>query len=305
MTERQFLPHDLGTRNDPKMVDMEMEFPLGKAIWWDLLEMIYEQGGQLPTNYKMIAYTLRYPDEEQVRRVVEDFGLFIVGDGYFYNESALDRIRRKNEATQQKREAGLASGRSRRGSAPVEQVPEHTPERCSNDRSTPAQTPFRTNQMKSNENKEINQNAGAGAPAQEEGDDDFFMKEFFFRNMINPAREVQRCLEHYRDTGIVDKSAVAKKWGPEVQGRRFDDQRAISWAKSVWTYVAATAGEHEAAELLRHIDKIEVDRARNELSCRMRGGDWAECVAGIVYDDRDNSLRRGFDKVTISKVRGT
>ena len=195
MTERTFLPHDLGTRNDPKMVALERDDPRLKAVWWDVLEMLFEQGGKLPTDYGMLAYMLRYPSEEEVRHLVEDFDLFTVDGGYFFSASAQERIERREAAAEQRREAGRASDRSRsRSTEEGTQL-----ERPLNARSTPVQTPVEQ-LNKSKEIKENQSSAGAGAPTREE--DDFLIQHFFFKNFKNPGREAGRCLENYKDQEV-------------------------------------------------------------------------------------------------------
>lgn len=297
MTERQFLPHDLGTRNDPKIVALEEDNPLLKAIWWDVLEMLYEQGGSLPTNYKRLAYMLRYPTAEQVRHLVEDFDLFTVEGDIFYNASAIARIERKEDAKAQKREAGRMGGRPRKQ---TENQPEST-EKAEVFEEKSGGFP-KLNQIKENQRKIISQSAGAGAPTREE-EEDFLLGKFFFRNFTEPEKETARCLDHYKDTGIKDREAVAKKWTPEKAQPRFDDARILPWVKKLWAIVSTSANPHEGAELLRHIDAAAIDRSANELRVRMRGNSWGEAVAATV--EINPPLKEGFDKVSVTKVRGS
>ena len=63
------------------------------------------------------------------------------------------------------------------------------------------------------------------------------------------------------------------------------------------------AGYKEAAEFLRHIDAISIDRGRNELKVRMLGKDFAEAAGGIVLDNAE--LQQGFAKVTVTKRTGS
>lgn len=288
MTERPFLPHDLGARNDPKLVALEIDgFAIGKAIWWDLIEMLYEQGGKLPTDYKTLAYTLRYPTEEQVRHLVEDFSLFHVEGGMFSNESAKARIERKEQTREQRRAAGQASGRSRGSSTPPEQLNEQMFNKCSTDVQQPLNTPKASveqlNQINKNKSKEINQSAGAGAPARED-EEDFLMYVFFFRNLIDPVDEVGRCLENYKDTEIKNIRNVANKWNPDKTGIRFDDPRSLDLATGIYGYIREAANPHEAAEFLRHVDAIDVDKGRNEVKIRMLGADWQTSIQGVINE---------------------
>lgn len=304
MTERPFLTHDLGTRNDPKMVALELaDFVIGKAIWWDLLEMLWEQGGTLPTDYKMLAYVLRYPTEEQVRHLVEDFDLFKVfesEDGrIFTNESAKERIARKVDATEQRREAGIASGRARRG------TPVQTPvEQPLNDRSNAVQTPVeQLNQIKSNKIKSNHQESAHADVRTREDDEDFLIGKFFFRNFKDPDYEAKRCLENYAGTQVKSWESVVKKWTPEDDRPRFDDKRILDWTRKLWAIIGTSATPHEAAEFLRHIDNVTIDKGRNELTIRMVGNDWGLAIESTV--DINPPLQEGFEKIKVTKVRGT
>ena len=301
MADRAYLPHDLGTRNDPKMVALEIAgFPLGKAIWWDLLEMLFEQGGKLPTDYKMLSYLLRYPKPEEIKHLVEDFDLFEVEDGMFFNRSALVRIARKEETSARRREAGAASGRARNSKQgaenpeiePVEQANEQVFNKCS----TNAE---QSNKIKLNKNK-INQSAGAGACAPTPAgmsDEDFLMTCFVFRNFAEPAKEVERCLEHYKD-GINDRLAVGKKWSPDNTAERFDDGRALKLARDIYDELG-TADKHNAAEFLRHIDTIQVDRGENTVKIRMYGIDWKTTVADVL--SKNPAFTKTFSSATVTK----
>ena len=298
MADRAYLPHDLGTRNDPKMVALEIaDFPIGKAIWWDLLEMLFEQGGKLPTDYKMLSYLLRYPTPEQIKHLVEDFDLFEVEDGMFFNRSALVRIARKEETSTRRRDAGIVSGRARNSKTlenpSVEQANEQMfnkcstnvqqePNTCSDDEGTSVE---QSNQIKLNKNK-INQSACAGACAPTPAgvsDEDFLMTCFVFRNFAEPAKEVERCLEHYKD-GMNDRLAVGKKWNPDNTAERFDDGRALKLARDIYDNLGV-ADKHKAAEFLRHIDTIQVDRGENSVKIRMYGKDWKTTVLDVLAEN--------------------
>lgn len=299
MTERPYMPLDLAMRNDQKVAALEQEDPKLVTLWVYLLCMMYEEKGPLEANYKRLAYLLRFPSEEEVRHVVEDSGLFVVEDGVFWNASALDRIERKDTYTQMKREAGKMGGRPRKNTE------ESTPEsRTKADQKAPEKQRFSNqkadqkaiNQI-NKENKEINPRGRADAPTREE--DDFLIEKFFFRNMMNPGREVGRCLEHFAGENVRSWEAVAAEWKPENSSPRFDDPRALRWARVLWSEIGVAAGRQEAAECLRHIDAITIDRGRNELRCRMRGLDWASAVLALVEDTP--SLVDGFEKVTVTK----
>ena len=302
MTEKQYFPHEIGARNNPKLQALEMSMgKAGKGLWWDVVDYMYECDGTLPADYRLLSYVL-HCDAEDLRRVVEDFDLFVIADGIITKAGVQERIDRRNAAAEQKREAGRASGRARARASADEGTP--VPQE-SNNRSnavpTPVRTPFGTNQINQIKEKEINQGAGAGAPTREE--DDFLIYEFFFRNMRKPGQEVARCLENYKDQGVRDWKAVASKWAPADTAPRFDDPRALQWAKLLYTYVGTAADKAEACECLRHIDDIKVDRGRNELTVRMRGGDWKDAVRDTIAQNA--GLYMDFEAINVCKCANT
>jgi len=62
MDKIQYFPHDVGARNDPKIVHLRCS--LGRdavSIYWDLVEMLYENpDNRLATNYKLLGKKLQY-----------------------------------------------------------------------------------------------------------------------------------------------------------------------------------------------------------------------------------------------------
>ena len=107
MKDSQYITHDLGARNDPKLMDLQMEMGgQGLAIFWCLVEMLWENEGYIPANYKSIAFALRWCKPSEVEKVVTGFGLFQVEDGRLFSRSALERITHKRDTIEAKREGG-------------------------------------------------------------------------------------------------------------------------------------------------------------------------------------------------------
>ena len=64
----------------------------GYAIYFMILERLREEDDYISKNdYMMIAYDLRV-DEEKVKKVINDYDLFIVDDDVFYSESFMKRM---------------------------------------------------------------------------------------------------------------------------------------------------------------------------------------------------------------------
>ena len=124
MKDLQYITHDLGARNDPKLMDLQMEMGgQGLAIFWCLVEMLWENDGAIPANYKSIAFALRWCKPAEVEKVVTAFGLFKVEDGNIVSRSASERIAHKKDAIQR-----MSEGAKRRwNKAPLSQ-PSTVPE---------------------------------------------------------------------------------------------------------------------------------------------------------------------------------
>ena len=93
MKDLPYITHDFGSRNDPKLMDLQMDMGgQGLGIFWCLVEMLWENGGSIPANYKSIAFALRWCKPAEVEKVVTGYGLFEVADGIITSHSATSRI---------------------------------------------------------------------------------------------------------------------------------------------------------------------------------------------------------------------
>ncbi len=105
MKSSYYFPHDYHARHDPKLEKLRMEIgPVGDGIYWDLVEMLYEEGGYLPLkNMPLIAKALN-TTEELVNKVVKSAELFEIKRDKFYSESALRRLKHIKNKTKKARE---------------------------------------------------------------------------------------------------------------------------------------------------------------------------------------------------------
>lgn len=96
MAKQKYFSHDSNARNDEKIVNMRMQMGAeGYAIYFMILERLRESEDFMGVkDYNVIAFDLRV-DAKDVKRVVEDFGLFqFTDDGkQFYSDSFRDRMR--------------------------------------------------------------------------------------------------------------------------------------------------------------------------------------------------------------------
>jgi hypothetical protein len=73
---KTWFKHDFNARNDEKLVNLLMTEKLeGLAIYWCIIEMLYENNGSLDNNCERIAFAL-HTDKDKINRVINDYKLF-------------------------------------------------------------------------------------------------------------------------------------------------------------------------------------------------------------------------------------
>ena len=103
-----------------------------------------------------------------------------------------------------------------------------------------------------------------------------FFEIFFFRNFRNPAREVDRFVNHYQATGwmrkgerVVDKAALAKAWAEEktTEPPRYPVGFLQCW-REIYDKLSAVA---VCRDMLTDLRGVEVTRDRLTLTVSSRG----------------------------------
>ena len=109
-----YFSHDEGARKDPKLVDVLMTLGHeGKSVYWDLVEMLYEQGGYLTLSQcKVYAFDLRTTCE-LLTKLVNDFELFANDGTAFWSESVLERMKLRAAKSERRAAAGSKGGKAR------------------------------------------------------------------------------------------------------------------------------------------------------------------------------------------------
>lgn len=104
-----YFSHDFGARNDPKLQGVMMEHGVaGLGIFWCIIEHLYEQGGKMPLHsIKAIAFGL-HVDESEVEELIKNFELFKYDDEFFWSESVLSRLKKRDDANESRRQKRLA-----------------------------------------------------------------------------------------------------------------------------------------------------------------------------------------------------
>jgi hypothetical protein len=102
----EYFSHDYGSRNDPKLIKLQMDMGHeGKGIFWDLVEILYEQGGYIKTeDLKTVAFSLKV-DLEKVEKVIKNYKLFEKNDEKVYSKAVLLRLKKRNEINNKRKNA--------------------------------------------------------------------------------------------------------------------------------------------------------------------------------------------------------
>ena len=311
MKDGPYLTHDLGARNDPKLVAAERESRgLFKAIWWDLCEMLWENGGYLPLDYEQLAYILRYPTPAELERTITGFDLFQNDGERFWNESALDRIEHRNDMSVRKVEGGRKGGTARAqrkndASSIPSSIPSSHAQADLKDSSSYASSIPSSHAQAINDMNEMNERTlspGAPARARESRDDEEererIFEIFFFRNFADPVGEVERFCEFYNPDGtgwknsngrrITNIQRAAEEWRPEKSGNRFS-AKWLEWFKAV--YAAAKTDGDGIDNMLSTIRGVySQGPARFFVDCADRRV--AETIGDFV---KENDLERGLE----------
>ena len=106
MAETFYFSHDLGARNDPKLINLQMELGHeGKGLFWDLIEILYEQDGYIfECDIKSISFAL-HADYERIKIVLTSYDLFKFGEGKYWSESVLRRLEIRYSKSEKARES--------------------------------------------------------------------------------------------------------------------------------------------------------------------------------------------------------
>ena len=115
MKNNRYFRHDWGARNDPKILRIvRVKGAVAKAVYWDLIEMLYEEGGKLPIDaIEDVAFLNHLEDSDVAKYVVFDSGLFSHDDTHFWSERQQrdnTEIKRISEA---RRDAGKSGGEAK------------------------------------------------------------------------------------------------------------------------------------------------------------------------------------------------
>lgn len=264
-----YFAHDYGSRNDPKLVALQMAMGgFGLGLFWCLIEMLWENGGYYPRKYEMIAYQLKWPKAEEVQRVVEEFGLFQADGEKFWSVSLQARMEARDNISASRaksgREGGIRSGESRRDKANASRGGSESEALASEAGSNKDSITIKNDTNKLH-------------AISEEEERMEILELFFFRNYHSPVYEAGRFWAHYSDAGwisgsgkpITDKKAIAAHWIPLNTENRFD-ARFLSWYKSIYSTAKHHLASDDVGKLLTDLTSARFEGERLIIAYKTR-----------------------------------
>ena len=101
--DTHWFSHDYNSRSDGKILKLRMKYGMeGVGVYWCIVEMLYEENGFSLLDYERITFELR-TNEDLVKSVINDFGLFEVNCDKFWSNTAIERLKvRKDKSDQAK-----------------------------------------------------------------------------------------------------------------------------------------------------------------------------------------------------------
>jgi hypothetical protein len=104
--ESYYFSHDYNSRNDRKMVKLRLATKMeGVGIYWCLVEMLYEEGGEIALSEVPVFASEWKVKEATILRVIYDFELFKNDGEVFWSDSANRRLDVRTEKSQKARES--------------------------------------------------------------------------------------------------------------------------------------------------------------------------------------------------------
>lgn len=102
----EYFPHDYHARNDLQEIMLLLGHE-GKSVYWDLVEMLHENGGYLEmSKLSAIAYTLRTSDKVMETLLSEKVGLFKTDGTLFWSDRVIRGLKKRLEISEERSKAG-------------------------------------------------------------------------------------------------------------------------------------------------------------------------------------------------------
>lgn len=237
-----YFSHDSNARDDEKILAMRIDLGWeAYGLYWALIEMLRDASDyMLKTNFKVLAFSL-HTTPELIRSIICDYELFCFTDdqGSFFSASLTKRMEEKEVLSKKRRaSAGNRWGKSAASDANAEQNDAIAMQMHNNSdaNAEQMQAQNKVKESKVKENKEYTSprtRESASVPNAEEKEG--FFVTFFFRNIENPAQEVERFVAHNAQHGWKlnntpeKRHRAAQEWIPESKKERVSARFLEAW----------------------------------------------------------------------------
>lgn len=105
MKETFYFSHDYNARNDEKIKRMmRSHWMLWYGVYWAIIEDLYQNENEMIFDCEWIAFDMRV-DQEVIRSILMDFGLFETNISYFSSKSVWERLAKRLEKSAKARES--------------------------------------------------------------------------------------------------------------------------------------------------------------------------------------------------------
>lgn len=232
-----YFSHDSNARDDEKILAMRIDLGWeAYGLYWALIEMLRDASDyMLKANYKVLAFSL-HTTPELIRSIICDYGLFCFTDdqGSFFSASLTKRMEEKEVLSKKRRaSAGNRWGKSAASDANAEQNDAIAMQMHNNSDANAEQMQAQNKVKESKEYTSPRTRESASVPNAEEKEG--FFVTFFFRNIENPAQEVERFVAHNAQHGwklnntTEKRRKAAREWVPESKKERVSARFLEAW----------------------------------------------------------------------------
>lgn len=111
MKDSFYFQHDCNARSDQKITRLIRSHGwTAYGLYWALIEMLYENGGKIVSDYEHMAYDLR-ADLKLVKSIVEDSDLFYRSGSTSFGSRSVDRrLQERRDRSKKAAESGKLGG---------------------------------------------------------------------------------------------------------------------------------------------------------------------------------------------------
>lgn len=108
MKDSYYFQHDSNARNDMKIIKLKRKYGAkGYGIYFQIIEMLRESNDFVMSfDVEILSYELR-ENLDEIKDILENFGLFTIKNGKFWSESLKRRMAKLNEIREKRKEAGI------------------------------------------------------------------------------------------------------------------------------------------------------------------------------------------------------